>query len=63
MSKRKQLCTARENKSLRLMVRIISTEQPEQATMSAFIDATDRSLDKDPSSPVGSEDGSPLRPM
>ena len=40
-----------------------STGQPEQATMSALVDTTERNLERDPNSPVRSADGSPLRQM
>ena len=60
-SKRKQLCTARENRAHLSIVQINSTGQPEQATTSALVDTTERNLDRDPNSPVKSGVGSPLR--
>ena len=60
-SNRKQLCTARGNNAHLSMVQISSTGQPEQATMPALVDTTERNLERDPNSPVKSADGSPLR--
>ena len=60
-SDRKQVCTARENSPHLSMVQISSTGQPEQATISALVDTTDRNLDRDPNFPVKSDVGSPLR--
>ena len=60
-SNRKQLCTARGNNAHLSMVQISSTGQPEQATMSALVDTTERTLERDPNSPVKSAVGSPLR--
>ena len=62
-SKRRQLCAAREKWSLWSMVLTSFTVQPEQATMSALVDTTERKLDSEPNSPVKSLDGSPLRQM
>ena len=60
-SNRKQLCTARGNSAHLSIVQISSTGQPEQATMSALLDTTERNLERDPNSPVKSVEGSPLR--
>ena len=43
------------------MVRIRSFGQPEQATISAFVETTESKRARDPSSPVSSEDGNPFR--
>ena len=61
LSKRKQLCTPRVEKELLSIVRARAAGQPEQATILASVDTTDKSLETDTNSPVKSVEGRELR--
>ena len=61
LSKRKQLCTPRVENVHLSIVWAKAARQPEQATISALVDTTHMSRERDPSSPAESVEGRELR--